>query len=139
METYVMILAGAALVIAIGVILLVGRLWSTLGELEQFIRETRRETTPILSNVDDVLQRAQRVTEIVEDRAREADHDVENVLENLTSITRDLRELAREWRGKLEPSGRWSSWVSTLLASGYQAFQKYRDKNQSKKGGHNDE
>lgn len=135
MQTYVMIMAIAGVVLAGAVVLLVFRLWSTLGELELFIRETRQETTPILRKTDDALTRIDRMSEIIENRVEDADHEVDTVLKNLTVVSEDIRSLSDQWRTKLQPNGRWTGWVSTIVASGYQAFQKYREKKQSQEGG----
>lgn len=139
METYLTIIAGSAVVIAVAIVFLVARLWSTIGELELFIRETRQETTPILRNTDEVLERVREMSDVVGKRVQDADHDIDTVLKNITSITKDLRELSERWRSKLQPNGRWSGWLSTAIASGYQAFQKYRQKKESRKGGHDNE
>jgi len=135
MPTHLLIFAIAALIISIAAVLLVFRLWRAINELEIFLRETRQETTPILKKTNSTLDRLERMSQILEKRLNETDEDVHEALENLLGASEDIRLMIQNWQEKLNPDGRWSGWISTLVASGYQTVQRFRDKKQTRKGG----
>jgi len=136
-EPYSAILAAAGIIITLSLVLLVVRLWSFFGELEQFIRETREETTPILRKTDRTLDRIDRISEMIEQRVEDTDREIESITRDLVQTTRNLREFTDNWKNGLKPDKKWSSWISTVFSSGLKIFQSLRNRS-SEKGGTND-
>ena len=134
MEPFTIILSASGIILTIALAILVFRLWSTLGELEQFIRETRGETTPILRKTDRSLERLDRISELIENRVVETDQDLESISRDLKITSSNIREFSEEWKDELKPNGRWSGWISTVFSSGLKIFQSLRSQS-SKKGG----
>ena len=131
------IVLATGILIALVLILLGVRLWSLFGELEQFIRETRSETTPILRKTDRTLDRIDRISEMIEQRVEETDQEIESITHDLVRTTQNIRTFTDNWTNSMKPDQKWSSWISTVFSSGFKVFQSVRNQS-SEEGGTSD-